>query len=67
MVGRTERCGRRLNVLTQVPASNGLWDGFDLGLIPDVFDEMIVKGRSLCSGIFCAEDRLSEELREYVE
>ena len=35
MVGLTERCGHQLDVLAHVPASNGLRDGSDLGLIPD--------------------------------
>ena len=40
VVGPTERCGRLNNVLVWIPASNGLRDGFDLGLIPDVEREV---------------------------
>ena len=36
MVGMTEWCGCLHNVLAWIPASNGLKDGSDLGLIPDV-------------------------------
>ena len=36
MVGPTEGCGRLLDVLARIPASNGLRDGSDLGLIMDV-------------------------------
>ena len=36
MVGPTERCGRLHDVLARIPAYNGLRDGSDLGLIPDV-------------------------------
>ena len=36
MVGPTEQCGRLHNVLTLKPASSGLWDGFYLGLIPNI-------------------------------
>ena len=38
MVGLTERCGHLHNVLVWIPASNGLRDGSDLGLIPDVYE-----------------------------
>ena len=50
-----------LDVLACIPASSGSRDGSDLGLIPDVFDEMDVEGCRLCVGIFCANDRLSED------
>ena len=36
MVGPTERCWHLQDVLVRIPASNGLKDGSDLGLIPDV-------------------------------
>ena len=36
MVGPTEQCGHLHNVLARIPASNGLRDGSDLGLIPDI-------------------------------
>ena len=36
MVGPTERRGRLLNVLAHFPASNGVREGSDLGLILDV-------------------------------
>ena len=36
MVGPTERRGHLDNVLAGIPASNGLRDGSDLGLILDV-------------------------------
>ena len=36
MVGQTERCGHLHDVLAPIPASNGLRDGSDLGLIPNV-------------------------------
>ena len=38
MVGLTERCGCLHDVLAWIPASNGLRDGSDLGLIPDVYE-----------------------------
>ena len=34
----------RPDVLAHVPDSIGLWGGSDLGLIPDIFNEMDVKG-----------------------
>ena len=36
MVGLTERCGRLHHFLGQIPAFNGLRDGTNLELIPDV-------------------------------
>ena len=36
MVEPTERCELLHNALAQILASNGLRDGSDLGLIPDV-------------------------------
>ena len=36
VVGPTERHGRLLDVLAQIPASNGTRDGSDSGLIPDI-------------------------------
>ena len=36
MVRPAERCGHLHDVLAQIPASNGLRDGSDLGLKPDV-------------------------------
>ena len=36
MVGPAERCGCLHDVLARIPASNGVRDGSDLGLIPDV-------------------------------
>ena len=36
MVGPTERCGHLHSVLAWIHVSNGLRDGSDLGLIPNV-------------------------------
>ena len=36
MVGPTERCGHLHDVLAWILACNGLRDGSDLGLIPDL-------------------------------
>ena len=55
MVGLTERCGHLHDVLAQISASNGLRDGFDLGLIPDV--ECVLSKRSRIG--FHIESRLS--------
>ena len=49
MVGPTEQCGHLHNVLARILASNGLRDGSDLGLIPDVFEVCRVGGvESVC-------------------
>ena len=39
VVRPTERCGRQHNVLTRIPASNGLRDGLTWDLIPNVLSE----------------------------
>ena len=36
MAGPTEQCGLLHDVLASIPASNGLRDGSDFGLIPDI-------------------------------
>ena len=59
MVGPTERCGCRHDVLAWIPASNGLRDGSDLGLIPDVV-LMMSRVEDYVSGS-SAKDRLGEE------
>ena len=48
--GWTVRCGRQLNVMACAPASSGLRDGSDLGLISDIVLTRVVDGWRLLSG-----------------
>ena len=45
MVGPTEKYGHLHNVLARIPVSNGLRDGTDLGLIPDVLSVLSRRSR----------------------
>ena len=55
MVGLTELCGHPLNVLACIPASNGLRDGSDLGLILDIVRQVFSGLKIMCLDLLHCE------------